>query len=215
VLFEGTAHRTDGRAGGEAGQRASPAPRERPLIRLERPLETVHAGAMPIFPSFRLEGRVGDAGTCLPRGVERRYRSGIPGPAGLRPSAQSGVLEHLTLDRVDSAWYGTPRRSSITPLAGTVRERSTPAERLLSFATLLHSRSPPLLPPLSSEQAGHSLNQASKERAGLHPGTYVCRFEAAPGSPLRSPVEKVTSPRIGLLCLREHPRAAGWGCGWS
>ena len=25
----------------------------------------------------------------------------------------------------------------------------------------------------------------------------------------------VTSPRIGLLCLREHPRAAGWGCGWS
>ena len=27
--------------------------------------------------------------------------------------------------------------------------------------------------------------------------------------------EKVTSPRIGLLCLREHPRAAGWGCGWS
>ena len=26
---------------------------------------------------------------------------------------------------------------------------------------------------------------------------------------------KVTSPRIGLLCLREHPRAAGWGCGWS
>ena len=25
----------------------------------------------------------------------------------------------------------------------------------------------------------------------------------------------VTSPRIGLFCLREHPRAAGWGCGWS
>ena len=25
----------------------------------------------------------------------------------------------------------------------------------------------------------------------------------------------VTFPRIGLLCLREHPRAAGWGCGWS
>ena len=27
--------------------------------------------------------------------------------------------------------------------------------------------------------------------------------------------EKVASPRISLLCLREHPRAAGWGCGWS
>ena len=25
----------------------------------------------------------------------------------------------------------------------------------------------------------------------------------------------VASPRISLLCLREHPRAAGWGCGWS
>ena len=25
----------------------------------------------------------------------------------------------------------------------------------------------------------------------------------------------VASPTISLLCLREHPRAAGWGCGWS
>ena len=30
-----------------------------------------------------------------------------------------------------------------------------------------------------------------------------------------SNTKRVTSPRIGLLCLREHPRAAGWGCGWS
>ena len=32
---------------------------------------------------------------------------------------------------------------------------------------------------------------------------------------IRRMLEMVTSPRIGLLCLREHPRAAGWGCGWS
>ena len=25
----------------------------------------------------------------------------------------------------------------------------------------------------------------------------------------------VASPRISRLCLREHPRAAGRGCGWS
>ena len=41
-------------------------------------------------------------------------------------------------------------------------------------------------------------------------------LEVARSSALGNPRHgAVTSPRIGLLCMREHPRAAGWGCGWS
>ncbi|EOD09481.1 hypothetical protein EMIHUDRAFT_197933 [Emiliania huxleyi CCMP1516] len=75
------------------------------------------------------------------------------------------------------------------------------ADQLAILATAVHDRQHLVQPGASAEDAVTALVAEDLQEAAL-------RKHGREGLLLRSRA-------IGLLCLREHPRAAGWGCGWS